>query len=347
MAILGREDLRNQLKKREFAPVYLLFGAETYLRDLAAKTIADLVLADSELREFNEIEHSLNDSKLNYALSDAEQMPMISSKRVIKITNIIISATGKKENIKEEDEEILTRYLNRPSETSVVIFVADDLDKRRKVAKLLLEKCVAVEFGALNDNELIKWTKDKLRDLNSDADEKAVRQIVGLVGNNVRRLTNEIEKLAAAALPENLITYELVESLVPNSRELTNFELTDYLMEKNKTKTLHVLKKILDDGAEPLMLLGLIASNFRRLSLAKEMMKQGVERREIMRIIRLPPFKHEEFIASARRADRNELSHIMKKIAETDLAIKTSKGGGGKFGARMQIEMLVYELLTI
>ncbi len=40
MAILGREDLRNQLKKREFAPVYLLFGAETYLRDLAAKTIA-------------------------------------------------------------------------------------------------------------------------------------------------------------------------------------------------------------------------------------------------------------------------------------------------------------------
>jgi DNA polymerase-3 subunit delta len=347
MAIITKDELRNQLKRREFSPVYLLFGAETYLRDIAAKTIADLVLANSELREFNEIEHSLNDSKLNSALSDAEQMPMISSKRVIKITNIIISATGKKENIKEEDEEILTRYLNRPSETSVVIFVADDFDKRRKVAKLLLENTVAVEFGVLNDNELIKWAKDKLRDLNCDADEKGVRQVVGLVGNNVRRLTNEIEKLAAAALPENLITYELVESLVPNSRELTNFELTDYLMEKNKTKTLHVLKKILDDGAEPLMLLGLIASNFRRLSLAKEMMTQGVERREIMRIIRLPPFKHEEFIASARRADRDELSHIMKKIAETDLAIKTSKGGGGKFGARMQIEMLVYELLSI
>jgi len=97
MAILGRDDLRNQLKRREFAPVYLLFGPEIYLRDLAAKTIADLVLANSELREFNEIEHSLNDSKLNYALSDAEQMPMIASKRVIKITNIVISATGKKE----------------------------------------------------------------------------------------------------------------------------------------------------------------------------------------------------------------------------------------------------------
>jgi hypothetical protein len=54
MVVLTREDLRNQLKKREIAPVYLLFGAETYLRDLAAKTIADFVFVENSLREFNE-----------------------------------------------------------------------------------------------------------------------------------------------------------------------------------------------------------------------------------------------------------------------------------------------------
>ena len=42
MAVLTRDDLRDQLKRREIAPVYVLFGAETYLRDLAVKTIADL-----------------------------------------------------------------------------------------------------------------------------------------------------------------------------------------------------------------------------------------------------------------------------------------------------------------
>ena len=103
MAILGREDLRRQLKEREFAPVYLLFGAETYLRDLAAKTIADLALANSSLREFNEIEHSLNESKIQYALSDAEQLPMASPRRLVKVTNVVVSATGKKDNLKEED----------------------------------------------------------------------------------------------------------------------------------------------------------------------------------------------------------------------------------------------------
>ena len=36
MNILSREELRNQLKKGEINPLYLLFGAEKYLRDLSA-----------------------------------------------------------------------------------------------------------------------------------------------------------------------------------------------------------------------------------------------------------------------------------------------------------------------
>src|SRR5438128_1343793 len=125
MAILTKEDLRNQLKRREFAPIYLLFGAENYLRDLAAKTIADLLLHDSSLREFNEIEHSLNNSKIEYALGDAEQLPMLDPQRVIKITDVVVSASGTKDNLRKDDEEILARYLRRPSETSVVIFIAN------------------------------------------------------------------------------------------------------------------------------------------------------------------------------------------------------------------------------
>ncbi len=205
MAVLGREELRGQLKRREFAPVYLLFGAETYLRDLAAKTIADLVLVGSSLREFNEIEHSLSESKIQYALSDAEQLPLMDSRRVVKITDVRVSANSNKDNLKEDDEEILARYLARPAETSIVIFVAAELDKRRKISKLLLEKCVAVEFSELKDAELIGWAKTKLKELNADADTRALNLLVALVGNNVRRLTNEIEKLAVAALPDKLI----------------------------------------------------------------------------------------------------------------------------------------------
>lgn len=342
MAVLGRDDLREKLKKREIAPVYMLFGAETYLRDLAAKTIADLVLAGSSLREFNETEYSLSESKLQNALGDAEQLPMIAARRVVKITDVLVSANSNKDTIKEDDEEFLLRYLRRPAETCVVIFTANELDKRRKISKILLDNCIAVEFSPLNDAEIISWAKNKLREFDADADESALRHLFSLIGNDVRRLTNEIEKLAVAALPDRLITAALVESLVPNSREISNFDLTDYMLAGNKRFALQTLKKILDDGAEPLMLLGLIASNFHRLFLSKELMSQGVERREVARIMKLPYAKQEDFLAMARRADHIKLTYILKKLAAADLAIKTSKAT-----PRLQIELLVCELTAV
>ena len=344
MKIISREELWKQIKRREFAAVYLLFGAETYLRDLAAKNLIEAVLADSSLREFNESEFSLSSSPVQHALGAAEQLPMISARRIVKITDVIVSATGTKDNLKEDDEAALAAYLNRPSETSVVIFVASELDKRRKIAKLLLEKCVSVEFAEFKDDEMVSWARTKLKDLNSEADDRALRHLVGLVGNNARRLINELEKLSVAALPDSLITFDLVESLVPNSREISNFDLTDSLLAKNKTRSLQILKKILDDGAEPLMLLGLIASNFRRLFMSKELMRNGVDRKEVARVLRLPYGKQEDFLATARRIETEKLTWIMKRIAEADVSIKTSIGGGGTSGSRLQIEMLICEL---
>lgn len=340
MKILSRDELKKQILKKEFAPVYLLFGAETYLRDLAAKTITDFVLRESSLREFNETVFSLGSEKLNYALASAEQLPMMASKRVIKIVDVKISANSNKDNLKEDDEEILTAYLKRPAESSVVLFVADELDKRRKMAKLLIENSVAVEFSELNNFELLKWANDKLKDFGVTSDQKTLDYLISLTGSNISRLTNELEKLSTAVLPDKIITTELIESLVPNSREISNFDLTDSLIAKNKSQTFQILSKILDDGAEPLMLLGLIANNFRRISLAKELMANGADKKEVFRLIKMPPNKHDNFLVTARRIEKEKLTKIIKRISETDLAIKTSKGT-----PHLQIEMLVGELL--
>ena len=68
-------------------------------------------------------------------------------------------------------------------------------------------------------------------------------------------------------------------------------------------------------------------------------MRQGVDRKEVARVIGLPGFKQEDFLATARRADGDKLSWSLQRLAEGDLAIKTSKAT-----PRMQIEMLVVEL---
>ncbi|HSU26684.1 MAG TPA: hypothetical protein VLI65_11920, partial [Pyrinomonadaceae bacterium] len=157
---IKRNDLRNQLKRREIAPVYILFGAETYLRDLAAKTIADLVFGKEGFRDFNESEFSLTvDGGLRSALAAAEQLPMMAERRVVRVVDVRVSATAAKDTLKEEDEAFLAAYVERPAESAVVIFVADELNGVRRIGKLLREKAVAVEFEKLSDGELAAWAR--------------------------------------------------------------------------------------------------------------------------------------------------------------------------------------------
>jgi len=342
---LTREQLRSKLKQREIAPVYVLYGAETYLRDLAAKFIADVSFSEGEFRDFNDAEFSLNTpDNIKSALAAADQLPMMASRRVVKITDVRVAATSAKDTLKEDYFDLVAGYLSNPSPSSVVIFVADDLNGNRKVGKLLKEKSVAVEFASLDDQELTKWARKQITDTGSEMDDRTLRHLIALIGSDVRRLTVEIEKLSTAALPDKVIGFDLVDTLVSNIREVSNFDLTEHLVAGNKARAMKTLAKILDDGAEPLALLGLISYNFRRLLMVKDMMERGIDRSEVARAVKLRYNDQESFLAAARRAEKRTLIHAVKRLAETDLAIKTSIGGSAPKGPRMQIELLVCEL---
>lgn len=346
MPPLTREDLRDQLRRREIAPIYVLFGPETQLRDLAEETIVNYSFAEGDVRDFNETTFSLNnEDNLKQALAAAWQLPMMASRRVIRITDVRISATGYRDTITEADEDVLTSFFAEPSPTSVVIFIADELNGVRKMGKLLRERTTAVEFVSLNDRDFAEWARKEMRESSLEIDEPSLRLLLSRIGPDVRRLANEIDKLAAAALPGKLITSELIEALVPNSRELSNFDLADHLVAGRKEQALTSLRKMLDDGAGPVMLLGLIGANYRQLLAIKDLMDRGADRRDVTRAIKAPPHKHEPILAAARRADLKKLSSAIQNLAKTDLAIKTSQGGGGPKAARMQVEMLVCQLV--
>lgn len=331
MSTSTRENLRKAVKEGRIDPLYLLFGAETYLRDLAARAISEAVLRDASLREFNESSFSLTSVDVQQAIAAAEQLPMMTARRVVRVTDF-----GK---LREADEEALGRYISRPAESSVVIFIADDLDKRRKLSKQLLNTCTSVEFASLSDNELATWAKSRLRELKAETDDRSLHQIIALVGSDVRTLSNELQKLATAALPSGMITMEMIDTLVGRSRVLSNFELTDYLIARNRRRAVQTLQRLLDDGAEPVMLIGLIAGNYHRLSLAKELMSRGAAKEEVFRLVAMPFSKREEFLTTARRTEASQLARSIERIAAADLAIKTSLAT-----PRMQLELLVCEL---
>lgn len=348
MPVFSREDLRNQMKRHELAPVYVLFGPETHLRDLAAKYIADQCFAEGEFRDFNEAGFSLNgDGNLPQAIAAAQQLPMMASRRVIKITEVRVSATGYRDTINESHEAALAAYFADPSPHAVVIFVADELNSVRKMGKFLRDNTAAVEFKSLDERQLADMARRTLRDAGAEIDEQALRMLLAQIGPDVSRLTNEINKLATAAMPDGRITTELVESLVPHSREISNFDLTDHLVAGRPAKALSALREILDRGGEPLALLGLISYNYRRLLMAKDLMSRGADRGEVAKVAKLRYSDQEPFLAAARRADPRALATAIRRLAQTDLAIKTSIGGSGPAGARQQLEILVCELAAL
>src|SRR5215813_14445632 len=220
MKTLTRTELERSLREG-VRPLYLLLGTEIYLRRVAAQTITEMALSRTLLREFNESSFSLLSDSVQAAIAAAEQLPMMSDTRVVRIRDFA--------RLREADEDILIRYLNNPAPSTVMIFIADELDKRKKSSKVLLEACTVVEFGPLKDGEAKAWAKTRLKESKVTIDDQTLSEIIGLVGSDVQTLYNELEKLASAAAGTGHITPDLVDALIGRSRELSNFELGDHL----------------------------------------------------------------------------------------------------------------------
>ena len=329
MKALSRTELERSLRESP-QPLYLLLGTERFLRDTAARAITEAALHGTLLREFNESSFNLQRDSVHSAIAAAEQLPMMSERRVVRIRDF-----GR---LRESDEETLIRYLNNPAPSTVMIFITDDLDKRRKATKSLLDNCVVVDFPTLKDAEAKAWARTRLKELKTSADDAVLSEIIGLVGTDVQTLFSEIDKLASAVADTGRIVPEVVDELIGRSRELSNFELGDHLLANNRKRALETLHRLLDDGAEPVMLIGLIAGNFHRLALAKSLLAKG-GREEVFRNISLPPFKRDAYIANLQRNDAAKIAHGLQLTAAADLAIKTSQAT-----PRLQLELLVCEL---
>ena len=329
MKTLSRTELERSMREG-LEPLYLLIGPERYLRREAVQSITDAAMGATLIREFNDASFSLLTDSVRSAIAAAEQLPMMSEMRVVRVRDFA--------RLREADEDMLIRYLNNPVPSTVMIFTADELDKRKKSSKVLLDVCTVVEFGPLKDVEAKAWAKTRLKELKVTADDQVLSEIIRLVGTDIHTLSNEIDKLASAAADTGRITLDHVDELIGRSRELSNFELGDHLLAGDRKRALQTLHRLLEDGAEPVMLVGLIAGNYHRLALGKHLLTRG-GREEVFRNISLPPFKRDAYISTLQRSTAAKIARGIQLTAAADLAIKTSQAT-----PRLQLELLVCEL---
>jgi len=88
-----------------------------------------------------------------------------------------------------------------------------------------------------------------------------------------------------------------------------------------------------------LLILGAIASNYRKMLAAKELMRRNAPNAEVAKAVGMPPFIVTRFNERVRKIDATRILRGIARIAETDVALKTSLAT-----PRLQIEVLICEL---
>jgi DNA polymerase-3 subunit delta len=230
-------------------------------------------------------------------------------------------------------------------DSTVMVFVSAGLDNRRNIATMLRKSCEVVSFAPLDEREAApRWVVDYAARAGAQMDAGTAAYLVGMVGSDLRRLANEVDKLVTYLGGRGRITHAEVDALVQYAHEHSNFELTDALLEGNRKRALELLEHIFETSGEApqslsLMLLGAVASNYRKMVMAKELMAQGAPNSEVAKAVGMPPFAVTRFNEKVRRVEMARILRGIQRIAETDVALKSSLAT-----PRLQLEILICEL---
>src|SRR5688572_8505241 len=242
-ALKSQTEFYKRVQQRQIAPLYLFEGAETYLRDQALKKLTETAV-DPSVRDFNYASISVLQGNLDEALGLARQFPMIAVRRMLIVTGF--------EAINDEKQlEALKDYLRAPSETTAMVFISDGLDNRRNISTMLRKTCEVVVFDPLDEREAApQWVREYINRTGAFIEPAAAAYLVGMVGGDLLRLSTELDKLTAYVGEKGRIGRQEIDELVLYTREHSNFELTDAILEGDRKRALRLLDRIYANTGE-------------------------------------------------------------------------------------------------
>ncbi len=330
MEIRGLEELEHELKQGVVRHVYLFTGPEQYLRRLAEEHILSRALAP-ESQAFNFSEFSLASHPIDEALKAADTFPLASSFRLVILRNL--------ESLAQDQEEALLNYLKRPSKKTVLVLVAESIDRRTTLYRQLKERHCVVDFQSPKPATFERWAEQLLRKRGYRISQTALKKLITLAGSDFQTLLGELEKLTLYAGSDKSIPDSALDELVRESTEHDAFELTEAMGRRDAKAALCVLGSLLEAGEAPLKIVGAIVWNFRNLLMVQELLALGKNTSQILAVLHLHPYALEKLERQARVLDNRTVRKLYGRLAAADLQLKSSGND-----ERMVLENLICSL---
>ena len=312
------EDILKELKAKRYRAVYYLMGEEPYYIDQISNYIIDNVLTDVE-KEFNLTVIYGADVDVATIINAAKRYPMMSERQVIVV----------KEAQAVRGMEDLSYYLQNPLNSTILVLCHKHgvLDRRKKLVAEIEKVGVLYESKKLKETQLPAFISAYLKRKGVDIEQKAIAMIIEFVGNDLGRLTGELDKLFIT-LPKNStrITPEQIEQNIGISKDYNNYELRSALVEKDIIKANKIVKYFEENPkTNPIqMTLSLLFAFYSNLMLAYYAPDRSEQSVALFLGLK-SPWQAREYIAAMQRYSGLKTMQIIGEIRYTDAK---SKGVG-------------------
>ena len=135
----------EDIKTGQFKAAYLLYGDEDYLKKQYRDKLTKALMGQGDTMNFAKYEGK--DSSIEEIISFADTMPFFADRRVV-----LVEDSG----FFKSSQETLADYFSNVPETTCMVFVESDVDKRSKAYKAIVKAGSAVDFSmpdAQNKNQ--------------------------------------------------------------------------------------------------------------------------------------------------------------------------------------------------
>ncbi|MBQ8040381.1 MAG: DNA polymerase III subunit delta [Lachnospiraceae bacterium] len=317
--------INNDIKNGRFQPVYLLYGEERYLKKQYKDKLRNALCA----AEDNMNNHFFEGKGIpvGEVIDLAETMPFFADRKVIFLEESgLLKAGG----------EQMAEYLGNQNETTVLIFVESEIDKRSKLYKTISAKGCVVEFTQQDENTLKKWIAGLLAKEGKKITENTVQLFLTKTGSDMENIHGELEKLICYCMDREVVTAEDVENICTTRVTSHIFDMVDAIADKKRTRALELYYELLALKEPSMRILFLIARQCNILLQVKAMKNKGFGNKEIASAIGVPPFAVGKYAAQAAKFKATVLRKAVANCVEAEEAVKT-----GRMNDVMSVEILI------
>lgn len=331
----------DKLKSGKYDPVYLLQGEETYYIDLISNYIEQHVLSEAE-KGFNQVIVYGKDVTMATILTHARRFPMMAERQVV----IVREAQDITDLNKETGSKLLLDYLTKPSPTTVLVLCHKHktLDKRRELGKKAEQLATSATFKKPYDNQLSEFVLAYVKEKKYSIEDGAAQVLAEYVGNDLNRLTNEVDKVLIAHDPKETITTTEVMAKVGISREYNIFELQKALIAKDWLQAAKISNYFeANPKKNPVIpMVAFLYSFFSKVLAAHSVGDRSSQ--GLTAALKISPYAAKDYLAALQRYPQAKALENISLLRRADLKLKGVNSGSE--GEGQILKELVFRLMV-